>query len=91
MGMNELAAKVRELKELKTMAEEIAADIAAIEDDIKAFLTANDTDELTVDVFKIRWKEVISNRFDSKAFEREMPDLHARYIKQSKCRRFTVS
>lgn len=87
MGMNELAAKVRELKELKIMAEEIAA----IEDDIKAFLTANDTDELTVDVFKIRWKEVISNRFDSKAFEREMPDLHARYIKQSKCRRFTVS
>ena len=34
MGQNELAAKVRDLKGLKQMAEELAAEIEAIEDEI---------------------------------------------------------
>ena len=67
MSTNELASKVRELKELKAMAEELAAEIAAIEDVLKAEMTAQGTDEMTVDIFKIRWKPVISSRLDSKA------------------------
>ena len=62
MSTNELASKVRELKELKAMAEELAAEIAAIEDVLKAEMTAQGTDEMTVDIFKIRWKPVISSR-----------------------------
>lgn len=62
MSTNELASKVRELKELKAMAEELAAEIAAIEDVLKAEMTAQGTDEMTVDIFKIHWKPVISSR-----------------------------
>ncbi len=40
MSMNELTKKVRELKELKAMADELAAEITAIEDDLKAEMTA---------------------------------------------------
>ena len=36
MSANELTSKVRELKELKAMADELAAEITAIEDAIKA-------------------------------------------------------
>lgn len=39
MSANEMTAKVRELKELKAMAEELAQEITAIEDAIKAELT----------------------------------------------------
>ena len=43
MSANEMTAKVRELKELKAMAEELAQEITAIEDVIKAELTARNT------------------------------------------------
>ena len=91
MSTNELTGKVRELKELKAMAEELAAEISAIEDTIKAEMTARDTDEMTVDVFNIRWKKVVSSRFDTIAFKKAMPELAERFTKQTESRRFSVA
>ena len=90
MCTKELTGKVRELKELKAMAEELAAEITAIEDAIKEEMTARKTDEMQIDVFKIRWTTVISNRFDSTAFKKAMPELHAQFTKQTESRRFSV-
>lgn len=91
MSTNEMTARVRELKELKAMAEELAAEITAIEDEIKAELTARNTDEMTVDVYKIRWTKVLSNRFDTTAFKKAMPDLAAQFTKQTESRRFSIA
>lgn len=91
MSTNELTTKVRELKELKAMADELAAEITAIEDSIKAELTARNTDEMQIDVYKIRWTKVLSNRFDSTAFKKAMPELHAQFTKQTESRRFSVA
>ena len=63
MSMNELTKKVRELKELKAMADELAAEITAIGDDLKAEMTAQGVEEMTVDVFKLRYKTVVSSCF----------------------------
>lgn len=52
---NELTSKVRELKELKAMADELAAEITSIEDIIKGEMTARNIEEMQVDIFKIRW------------------------------------
>lgn len=86
-----MTAKVRELKELKAMAAEIADEIATIEDSIKAEMTARGTDEMTVDVYKIRWTTVTSSRFDTTAFKSEMPELYGRFTKTTTARRFTVA
>ena len=91
MSANEMTAKVRELKELKAMAAEIADEIATIEDSIKAEMTARGTDEMTVDVYKIRWATVTSSRFDTTAFKSEMPELYGRFTKTTTTRRFTVA
>ena len=91
MANNELAAKVRELKELKTMADELAAEITAIEDEIKAEMTARDTDEMIVDVFKVRWTKVISNRFDSTAFKKANAEMYNLFVKQTETRRFSIA
>lgn len=91
MSANEMTSKIRELKELKAMAEEIAAEITAIEDEIKAEMTARNTEEMTVDVFKVRWTTVTSNRFDSAAFKKTHGDLYAQYSKTTRTRRFTVA
>lgn len=91
MSANEMASKIRELKELKAMAEELAAEITAIEDSIKAEMTARNTEEMTVDVYKIRWTKVLSNRFDSSALKKAMPELHAQFTKQTESRRFSIA
>ncbi|TZE83154.1 hypothetical protein [Calorimonas adulescens] len=69
MSTIELVSKVRELKELQAMAEELQAEINSIQDAIKAEMSARGVDEMVVDVFKIRWKAVKSSRFDTAAFK----------------------
>lgn len=91
MTPNELTAKVKELKELKMMADELAAEITSIEDEIKAEMTERATDEMTVDIFKIRWAKVTSNRFDSKAFKAAHADLYSQYTKTTESRRFSIA
>lgn len=91
MSTNELTSKVRELKELKTMADELAAEITSIEDIIKGEMTARNIEEMQIDIFKIRWSKCTSNRFDSTSFKKAMPELYNQFTKQSEYRRFTVA
>lgn len=86
-----MTAKVRELKELKAMAEELAQEITAIEDEIKAELTARNAEEMTVDVYKIRWTRVTSSRFDTTSFKKAMPELYGQFTKTSESRRFSIA
>ena len=91
MSMNELTAKVRKLKELKAFADELTMEITAIEDELKAEMTAQNVDEMTVDVFKLRYKTVTSSRFDSTAFKATHAELYAQYTKPTSYRRFSVA
>lgn len=91
MSKTEMTSKVRELKELRAMADELAAEITAIEDTIKADMTAQGIEEMTVDVYKVRYKTVKSSRFDTTSFKKAMPDLAAQFTKETESRRFTVA
>ena len=91
MSMHELAAKAKELRELKAYAEQIADEITALEDLIKAEMTERDTEEMTVDVFKIRWTKVTSKRFDTTAFKKTHADLYEQYSKQTESLRFSIA
>lgn len=91
MGTIELNNKVMELKELEQYAKEIAAEIDGIKDEIKAEMTDRGTEEMTVGVFTVRYKEVTQNRFDSKRFQADHGDLYREYQKASTSKRFTVS
>ena len=91
MSMNELEAKVAELRELRRMADELAGEIAATEDELKAYMTANNADELHGPSFKIIWREVTSSRLDSKALKAAAPELWQRFTKQTTTRRFIVA
>ena len=91
MSMNELETKVAELRELRRMAEELAGEIAATEDELKAYMTANNADELCGPSFKITWKEFTSSRLDSKALKSAAPELYSRFSKQTTTRRFIVA
>lgn len=91
MSMNELEAKVSQLRELRRMAEELAGEISATEDSLKAYMTENGTDELYGPSFKITWKEVTSSRLDGKSLKSAAPELWQRFSKQTTARRFVVA
>ena len=91
MSNLELTNKLRDLKELKAMQEELTAEIEAIQDIIKGYMTARELDTINVDVFKVTYKEVTSNRFDSTAFKKTHNELYEQYLKQTTTRRFVVA
>ncbi len=91
MGTIELSSKVKELRELRRMADELAAEIDSLSDTIKAEMTAREVDELTGDDFKITWKIVTSSRLDTSALKKALPDVAERFTKTTSSRRFTVA
>ncbi|MDR0653557.1 MAG: hypothetical protein LBG12_09670 [Synergistaceae bacterium] len=91
MTTTEVTTTVRNLKELMQMKAELDAEIEAAQDTIKNEMTARETDELKVDVFKVTWKAVTSTRFDSTAFKAAHKDIYDLFTKPTTTRRFCVA
>lgn len=91
MGTHELTSKIRELKELQALIDEAQAEAEALKDELKAYMTATGTEEIKVDVFKVRYTTVKSNRFDTAAFKKTHSDLYTQYTKETETRRFSVA
>jgi predicted phage-related endonuclease len=79
------------LKEYKLLADDLAAQISTIEDEIKAEMTAREVDELVAGPFKIKWTKYTSTRFDTTAFKTAHKDIYALFAKAVEARRFTVA
>ncbi len=88
MSIDMMNAKVKELRELKRMADELAGEIEAIQDEIKTHMTESNTDTLTGIDWKITWKAVTSKRLDSKALKAAMPDVVEQFTRESTSKRF---
>lgn len=91
MSTNEIESKIRELRELRRMADEIATEIETLQDAIKSEMTARNTDTLTGTDWKVTWKAVTSKRFDSAAFKKTHGELYEQYTKETTSRRFTLA
>ena len=89
MSINEITVKLTELKEIRNMIEELTADADAITDEIKTYM--GDTEVLLSGPYKVTYKPVTTSRIDTTALKKELPDIAARYTKQTTTRRFTVN
>ena len=56
MATNELISKLNDLAQLRRMADDLDAEITAIQDEIKAHMAAAQTDTLTAGAFRVVWK-----------------------------------
>ena len=91
MATNEIISKLNELSELRRMADELNAEIEAIQDAIKAHMTEADTDTITAGAFKVTWKVVTSTRIDTTALRKDLPEIWQEYGKTTTTRRFSVA
>ena len=92
MSINELTVKARDLKELKRMKEDLEAEISSIEDEIKAYMTAEDTDTVMTNEFRITWKPVTTQRLDTKALTEYLgKDCLADFYRITTVKRFSIN
>ena len=91
MSKIELLAKIELLNKYEAMMEEVKAQADAIRNEIKAEMEAHDLEEMIAGQYIIRYTSVLSNRFDSTAFKKVMPEIYKAYTKQVSSRRFTIS
>ncbi len=91
MSSTEINSKVKELRELRRMADEIAAEIDSIQDIIKKEMTARNVEEISGDDYKVTWKTIVSKRFDSAAFRSTHSELYNQYTKESISKRFMLA
>ena len=85
-----LSAKIEELNELEELIEEAKAEAEKLRDEIKEEMLKQNTEEMVVGKHIVRWTTVLSNKFDSTAFKKVMPDVYKAYTKQSISRRFSI-
>ena len=91
MSTIEIVSKIEALKEWEALAAEAAAQVESLKDELKQFMQEQGVEEYEAGTHIIRWTTVLSNRFDSTAFKKVMPDVYKTFIKQTTSRRFTIS
>ena len=91
MSKFELLAKVELLNKYEAMIEELKAEADTVRNSIKAEMEEREVEELIAGQYIIRYTAVLSNRFDSTAFKKVLPDLYKAYTKQVSSRRFTIT
>lgn len=91
MSIDTMNAKVKELRELKRMQDELAGEIETIQDEIKAHMMENNADTLVGADWKVTWQSVTSKRLDTAALKKALPDVAERFTKESTSKRFVVA
>ena len=91
MSSIEITSKIEELKALTDLIEEAKAEAEALTDSIKEEMLSRGTEELQAGQYIVRWTSVLSNRFDSTAFKKVMPEIYKAYTKQVSSRRFSIT
>ena len=91
MSTIEITSKIEALKDLESLIEEAKAEAEAIRDEIKTEMLNRDTEELEAGQYIVRWTSVLTQRFDTTAFKKVMPDVYKAYTKQVSSRRFSIA
>ena len=91
MSKIELLAKIELLNKYEAMVKEMKAQADTIRNEIKAEMEARELEEMIAGRYIIRYTAVLSNRFDTTAFKKVMPEIYKAYTKQVSSRRFTIS
>lgn len=91
MSRKDILAQIGQLKELQALIEEAQAEAEAIKDLLKAEMTEQGVDILSIGGYKVRWQTISGSRFDTSTFKKENAELYNRYTVATATRRFSVA
>lgn len=91
MSINEMGSKIKELRELRRMVDELDGEIKSITDSIMAHMDAEGVDTISGTDWKVTYKAVTSSRIDTAALKKALPDLAQQFTRTTTARRFCVA
>lgn len=91
MSIIDMDSKIKELRELRRMADELTAEMESITDSIKRHMDVEGVDTLNGTDWKVTYKAVTSSRLDTTALKKALPDLTAQFTKTTTARRFCIA
>jgi len=83
--------KVQEYERVKQLVDELSTYMDTIKQSLIAEMETQQLQELKVDIFKVRYITVVSNRFNTTEFKKIHEDLYNQYLKESRTKRFTIA
>lgn len=86
-----IISKIEQLQEMEELIAEAKAEAEKIKDEIKSEMHKRNTEEMKVGKYIVRWTEVLSQRFDTTAFKKAMPNTYKYFVKQVASRRFSIN
>ena len=82
--------RVKKIQDLEGQKALIESEIKKLRDELIADLEEKGIDETKTERGTVvRWKEIVSNKFDSKQFKDDCPKIYAQYTRPSVSHRFT--
>lgn len=91
MGERALRNRVEKLMEIEKQQKALQEQADKLKEEIKADMEAKGQDELRVGDYIVRFKEILTTRFDSKRFKEEHGRLFEAYLKPAATKRFTIA
>lgn len=83
--------RVKKLQALEAKQAALEEQASAIRAELKSEMEARRVDEVKTAHGIVRWKQILSQRFDSSAFKGQYPRLYEAYLIPAFSRRFTVA
>lgn len=91
MSKKEMVRKIEELKNLEDLINRAKTQAESIKDEIKAEMIANDTEEMFVENYIVRFTSITTNKFDVSGFKKLYPSMWSEWIRTVNSRRFSIS
>ena len=91
MSTHELTAQIESLRALEELIEEAKMEAEVLKDTIKQEMLNQDTEEIVAGKYIVRYTAVLSQRLDTTALKRALPEIWKAYTKQVSSKRFTIS
>ena len=89
MTDKQLNNRMKKLQALEGQIDELKKQLESIKDEVKADLDEKNVDEHDTGAYVIRYKLISQKRLDSTSLKSELPDVYAKYSKDSSYKKFT--
>ena len=91
MSKVEIISKIEAIRELEELIAEASAEAEILRNAIKQQMLLEDTEEMEVGQYMVRYTNILTQRFDTTGFKKAHSELYKEFLRQSASRRFTIS
>lgn len=92
MSTKELLNLINEINEYTALLEEVKEILADRQDQIKAYMTNEDVEEINVaGQYFVRYQAIARNTLNTSLLKKDQPDLYKSYLKVVNSTRFTIT